>query len=55
MKETILGVEDTIEEIYSLAKENLISNKLLTQNIQEVWNTKLWQNFRIIWKEGKEL
>lgn len=55
MKETILGVEDTIEEIVSLVKENLKSNKLLTQNIKEVWNSKLWQNFRIIWKEGEEL
>ena len=34
MKERILGVEDTIEEIDSLVKENLKSNKLLTQNIQ---------------------
>ena len=52
MKERILRVEDTINEVDSIVKENLKSNKLLSQNIQKVWNTKLWQNFRIIWKEG---
>ena len=39
MEERISGVEDTIEEIDSLAKENVKSNKLLAQNIQEIWDT----------------
>ena len=36
MEERISGIEDTIEEIELLAKENDKSNKLLTQNIQYI-------------------
>ena len=36
MEEGISGVGDTIEEIDSLVKENVKSNKFLTQNIQEI-------------------
>ena len=34
MEERISGVEDTIEEIGSLVKENIKSSKFLSQNIQ---------------------
>ena len=33
------GTEDMIEEIDSSVKENVKSNKSLTQNIQEIWDT----------------
>ena len=39
MEERISGVEDSLEEIESSAKENLKFNKSLTQNIQEIWDT----------------
>ncbi|ERE91574.1 Transposase, L1 containing protein [Cricetulus griseus] len=39
MEERISGVEDTLAEIESSTKENLKSNKSLTQNIQEIWDT----------------
>ena len=39
IEERISGVEETIEEIDSLVKENTKSNKFLTQNIQEIWDT----------------
>ena len=37
IKERIAGTKDTIEKIDSLVKENIKSNKFLTQNIQEIW------------------
>ena len=39
IEERISGAEDTIEEIKSLVKENNKSNKYLTQNILEIWDT----------------
>ena len=38
MEERISGAEDTRDEIDSLVKENVKSNKFLTPNIQEIWN-----------------
>ena len=38
IEERISGAEDTIEEIKSFVKENK-SNKNLTQNILEIWDT----------------
>jgi hypothetical protein len=39
MKERISGVKDKIEEMYTPAKANVKSKRLLTQNIQEIWDT----------------
>ena len=39
MEERISGIEDMIEEMDTLVKENVKSRKFLTQNIQEIWNT----------------
>ena len=38
-EERISDFEDTIEEINTLTKENVKSEKFLTQNIQETWDT----------------
>ena len=48
MEERISGVEDTIEETDSLVKENIKSNKFLTQDIQKIWDTMKRQSLRII-------
>ena len=48
LEERIWSAEDTIEEIDSLVKENIKSNKSLTQNIQEIWDTMKRPNLRII-------
>ncbi|MGE9804282.1 hypothetical protein ACQP3L_27140, partial [Escherichia coli] len=54
MEERISGVEDTLGEIDSSTKENLKSNKSLTQNIQEIWDTVKRPYIRIIGiDEGK--
>ena len=50
----ILGIEDRIEKVDSSVKENVKSNKFLTQNIQELWDTMKRQNLRIIGIEGEE-
>ena len=56
MKERILSTEDTIEEIDWSVKENIKSNKSLTQNIHETWDTIKRPNLRIIGiEEEKEL
>ena len=56
IEERISGTEDTIEEIDSFIKENIKSNKLLTQNIQEIWDTMKRPNLRIIGvEEGENL
>ena len=40
MDERILGVKYIIEEIIDLSvKENVKSDKLLIQNIKDIWNT----------------
>ena len=54
MEERISSAENTIEEIDSLVKENIKSNKSLTQNIQEIWNTIKRPNIRIIGIEEGE-
>ena len=44
------------KKIDSLAKENIKSNKFLTQNIQEIWDTMKRTNLRIIGiEEGEEI
>jgi hypothetical protein len=43
-----LGVEDTAEEIDTIAKENPKHKKLLTQIIQEIHGTVKRPNLRII-------
>ena len=48
MKEKISGVEGTIEEIDTSVKENTKCKKVLTQNIQEIWNRMKRPNLRII-------
>ena len=56
MEERISSIEDTIEETDSLVKENNKSNKFLTQNIQEIWDTMKRLNLGIIGvEEGEEL
>ena len=39
MEERISGREDRIEKIDTLVKENIKSEKIVTQNIQEIWDT----------------
>ena len=48
MEERLSGVEDMIEKIDSLVKENVKFNKCLTQNTQEIWDTMKRPNLRII-------
>ena len=38
MGERIAGIKDTIEEIDSLVKEDIEINKVITQNVQEIWD-----------------
>jgi hypothetical protein len=40
IEERILGAEDTIENIDTTVKENAKCKKLLTQNIQEIQDTR---------------
>ena len=54
MEERISSTEKTREEIDSSVKENIKYNKSLTQNIQEIWDTKERPNLRIIGIEGEE-
>ena len=56
MEERISSVEDIIEEFDSSVKENIKSNRSLTQNIQEIWDSMKRPNLRIIeTEEGKEV
>ena len=48
IEERISSTEDTIDEIDSSVKENIKSNKSLTQNIQEIWKSMKRPNLRII-------
>ena len=48
MEERISSAEDTIEKIDSPVKESIKSNKSLTQNIQEIWESMKRPNLRII-------
>ncbi|ERE81613.1 Transposase, L1 containing protein [Cricetulus griseus] len=55
MEKRISAIEDSLEDIHSSTKENLKSNKSLTQNIQEIWDTVKRPNLRIIGvEEGEE-
>ncbi|ERE70071.1 LINE-1 type transposase domain-containing protein 1 [Cricetulus griseus] len=55
MEERTSGVEDTLAEIDSLTKENLKSNKSVTQNIKEIWDIMKRPNLRKIGIEGEEI
>ncbi len=56
LEERISDSEDTIEKINTLIKENSKSNKLSSQNIQELWDTIKRPNLRIIGvEEGEEV
>ena len=48
MEKKMSTIEDMIEEIDILVKENVKSKMSLTQNIQEIWNTLKRRNLRII-------
>ncbi|ERE73838.1 Retroviral nucleocapsid protein Gag containing protein [Cricetulus griseus] len=54
LEERISVTEDLLEDIYSSTKENLKSNKSLTQNILEIWDTVKRTNLRIIGIEEDE-
>jgi hypothetical protein len=54
IKERISGIEDTIENIDRLVKENTKCKKLLTPNIQEIQDTMKRSNLRIIGIEDGE-
>ena len=47
-QQTIMGIENTIEEINESAKENAKRKILLTENIQEIWDSMKTPNLRII-------
>ena len=47
-EEKISGAENALVKIDSLVKENIKSNKFLTQNIQEIWDTMKKPSLRII-------
>lgn len=47
MEVRILGVEDTIKELY-IAFKNITIKNFLTQNIQEFWGTMKRPNLRIL-------
>ena len=54
MKETISGNEDMIEERDSSVKENIKVNKVISQNIHEIWDTMKRPKLRILGiKEGE--
>ncbi|ERE73701.1 Transposase, L1 containing protein [Cricetulus griseus] len=54
-EERISAIEDSLEDIHSSTKENLKSNRSLTQNIEEIWDTVKRPNLRIIGiEEGEE-
>ncbi|ERE88257.1 GTPase IMAP family member 3-like protein [Cricetulus griseus] len=48
MEDRISDAEDKLEDINSSSKESLNSNKALTQNIKEIWDTMKRSNLRII-------
>ena len=53
-KERISDIENTIEEIDTLVKENIKCKKFLTQNFQKIQNTMKRPNLWIIGKEQGE-
>lgn len=54
MEENISGVEDTIQEIHKLSKENVVSKKCLTQTTKEIWDTSKILNIKLIRLQEKE-
>ena len=54
MEERISSAEDTTEEMDSSVKENIKSNKCLTQNIQLIWDIMKKPNLRTICIEEAE-
>ncbi|OPX54009.1 RBD-like domain-containing protein [Oceanospirillum multiglobuliferum] len=55
MEQRISDAEDMIEKIDSSVKENNKDKKVLTQNVQEIWDTMKRPNLRIIGiEEGEE-
>jgi hypothetical protein len=54
IEERILGIKDRIDEMGSSVKENDESNKYLTKNIQEIWDTMRRPNLKIIGIEEEE-
>ncbi|ERE70461.1 GTPase IMAP family member 3-like protein [Cricetulus griseus] len=54
LEDRISDAKDKLEEINSSGKENLKSNKTITQNIQEIWDTVKRPNLRIIGIEENE-
>ena len=47
MEGRITGIEDTVEEIDTLIKENAKSKNVLTQNIQTPWEyPKIWDTMK---------
>jgi uncharacterized coiled-coil protein SlyX len=54
IEEKISGIEDTIEDIDTVVKENTKNKMLLTQNIQEIQDTMKRANLRIIGIEESE-
>ena len=55
MEERISSVEDTMKEIDLSVQKNVKSNKFLTQNTQEIWDTMKRPNLRKIGVEEGEL
>ena len=54
IEERISDSEDTMEKLNALTKENSKSNKVSSQNTQEMWDTIKKQNLRIIGIEERE-
>ena len=48
MEERISGAKDNIENIDKTVREDAITKKLLTQNVQEIQDTMRRPNLRII-------
>jgi hypothetical protein len=47
-EERISGIEDTLEDFDTVVKENIKHKQILTQNIQEIQETRRRPNLRII-------
>lgn len=54
MEDRISGTKDMIEGIDTSVKENVKSEKILTQHFQEIWDTMKRPSLRIIGIEGEE-
>lgn len=54
MEERISGIEDTIKETDTSAKENVKCNKFLTKKNPEIWDAMKRSNQRIIGIVGEE-